>query len=95
MGQTKTKGYSFQMEILVRAWKQNRKIIEQPIIFVDRLYGKSKLGPNEVFIYLQGVAKLFLDYWNWTPILTELKILKIFPRLLNFNILYLHCIKLI
>ncbi len=62
MAQTKTKGYSFQMEILIRAWKQNRKIVEQPIIFVDRLYGKSKLGPYEVFIYLKGVAQLFIDY---------------------------------
>ena len=34
------------MEILIRAWKNKMKIIEQPIIFVDRLYGKSKLGPN-------------------------------------------------
>ena len=33
------------MEILIKAWKSNRKIVEQPIIFVDRMYGKSKLGP--------------------------------------------------
>jgi len=46
MARTTTKGYSFQMEILIRAWKLNKIIVEQPIIFVDRLYGKSKLGPN-------------------------------------------------
>ena len=42
----KTKGYSFQMEILIRAWRSGKKIEEQPIVFVDRIYGKSKLGPN-------------------------------------------------
>lgn len=55
-----TKGYSFQMEILFRAWKQDKIIIEQPIVFVDRIYGKSKLGPNEVYLYLKGVGKLFI-----------------------------------
>ncbi len=60
--QVKTKGYSFQMEILIRAWKEKMTIIEQSIVFVDRLYGKSKLGAGEVFTYLKGVVKLFLDY---------------------------------
>ena len=40
----RTTGYAFQMEMLIRAWKANKKIEEEPIVFVDRLYGKSKLG---------------------------------------------------
>jgi dolichol-phosphate mannosyltransferase len=48
--------------MLIRAWKKNKLIVEQPIIFVDRLYGKSKLGAGEVFIYLQGMMKLFFEY---------------------------------
>ena len=54
MGMTTTKGYSFQMEILIRAWKRGYKIEEIPIIFVDRVFGKSKLGKGEVFTYLKG-----------------------------------------
>lgn len=57
-----TKGYSFQMEILIRAWRSNKKIKEEPIVFVDRIYGKSKLGPNEIFLYLKGMGQIFLDY---------------------------------
>ena len=36
-------------------------IEEVPIVFVDRLFGSSKLGPNEVIIYLKGVTKLFFE----------------------------------
>jgi hypothetical protein len=28
---------------------------------VDRLFGESKLGPNEIFLYLKGVGQLFLE----------------------------------
>lgn len=57
----KTKGYSFQMEILVRAMRRKLKVLEVPIVFVDRLFGESKLGAGEVVIYLWGVAQLFLE----------------------------------
>jgi dolichol-phosphate mannosyltransferase len=60
MGNVTTKGYAFQMEILIRAWKAGKVIVEQPIVFVDRIFGKSKLGPNEVYLYLKGVSKLFI-----------------------------------
>ncbi|KAL4466042.1 hypothetical protein ABPG74_004279 [Tetrahymena malaccensis] len=54
-----SKGYAFQMEILIRAQGYNYKIEEVPIIFVDRVFGESKLGANEINIYLKGVWKLF------------------------------------
>jgi dolichol-phosphate mannosyltransferase len=50
------------MEILVRAKRLGLKIEEVPIVFIDRLFGKSKLGPNEIFIYLKGIVQLFLEY---------------------------------
>ena len=56
MAKTTTKGYAFQMEILVRAKRMDMKIVEVPIVFVDRLFGKSKLGKNEIVLYLKGVA---------------------------------------
>ena len=34
-----------------------------PIVFVDRIFGESKLGTNEIIIYLKGVWKLFNTFW--------------------------------
>lgn len=52
-------GYAFQMEILVLAQRQGYNIAEIPIVFVDRMYGESKLGPREVVLYLKGLVHLF------------------------------------
>mmetsp|Transcript_13659 Transcript_13659/g.49692 ORF Transcript_13659/g.49692 Transcript_13659/m.49692 type:complete len:241 (+) Transcript_13659:40-762(+) len=55
-----SKGYVFQMEILCRARRiENFRIGEVPIVFVDRLYGTSKLGGQEVVSYLKGLWTLF------------------------------------
>ena len=53
------KGYAFQMEILVLANKEGAKFAEVPITFVDRIYGESKLGANEIIMYLKGLLNLF------------------------------------
>lgn len=58
-----SKGYAFQMEILIRAGQKGYKVEEVPIVFVDRLFGSSKLGTNEIKIYLKGVYKLFMTFW--------------------------------
>jgi dolichol-phosphate mannosyltransferase len=58
--QVKCTGYAFQMEILVRAHKAGMTIGEVPIVFVDRIYGESKLGANEIIMYLKGLLNLFL-----------------------------------
>ncbi|XP_054719902.1 dolichol-phosphate mannosyltransferase subunit 1-like [Uloborus diversus] len=54
-----SKGYVFQMEMIVRARKLGFKIGEVPIAFVDRLYGESKLGGNEIFQFVKGLMYLF------------------------------------
>ncbi len=54
-----SKGYAFQMEILILAKKEGMTLGEVPITFVDRLYGESKLGANEIILYLKGLARLF------------------------------------
>lgn len=56
---TQSKGYVFQMEMMVRARALNLTIGEVPISFVDRLYGESKLGGDEIVGYLSGVWSLF------------------------------------
>lgn len=59
--ETKSKGYVFQMEMIVRARNLGYSIAEVPISFVDRLYGDSKLGGSEIVQYLKGVWNLFTD----------------------------------
>lgn len=56
-----SKGYAFQMEILVRAHKAGMAVGEVPITFVDRIYGESKLGANEIILYLKGLMQLFFS----------------------------------
>ena len=40
----KASGYSFQIEMTMRAWKKGFKIKEIPIIFMDRVAGTSKMS---------------------------------------------------
>ena len=56
----KSRGYVFQMEILVRARYAGATIAEVPITFVDRLYGESKMGGQEFVNYLKGLWQIFL-----------------------------------
>lgn len=48
---TESKGYTFQMEMMVRAKAMGFKVEECPISFVDRVYGESKLGGDEIVEY--------------------------------------------
>lgn len=57
--QIQCKGYAFQMEIIVRSKKAGFKVQEVPITFVDRIYGESKLGLNEITMYIKGLLQLF------------------------------------
>jgi dolichol-phosphate mannosyltransferase len=57
---TESKGYSFQMEMMVRAKAMGCSVAEVPISFVDRLYGESKLGGDEIVGYAKGVFSLWL-----------------------------------
>ena len=54
-----SKGYVFQMEMIVRARQFDYTIGEVPISFVDRVYGESKLGGSEVFQFVKGLLYLF------------------------------------
>ncbi|CBY33470.1 unnamed protein product [Oikopleura dioica] len=54
-----SKGYVFQMEMMVRARQNSFTIGEVPITFVDRFYGESKLGANEISGFVKGLLYLF------------------------------------
>ena len=56
---TESKGYTFQMEMMVRAKAMGFTVAEVPISFVDRVYGDSKLGGSEIVEYAKGVLTLW------------------------------------
>jgi dolichol-phosphate mannosyltransferase len=56
---TESKGYVFQMEMMVRARALGYSVGEIPITFVDRIFGESKLGADEIVSYARGVWTLF------------------------------------
>lgn len=58
MEQMEAKGFVFQMEIIVRAKKMGLDVREVPITFVDRLFGQSKMGADEIIQYLQQLWRL-------------------------------------
>ncbi|KAF8508477.1 putative dolichyl-phosphate beta-D-mannosyltransferase [Gautieria morchelliformis] len=58
---TQSRGYVFQMEMMVRAKAMGYTVGEIPITFVDRLFGESKLGASEVVSYAKGVWALFIS----------------------------------
>ena len=47
------------MEIIVRARLAGHRVGEVPIVFVDRLYGQSKLGGAEIAMFIKGLLWLF------------------------------------
>lgn len=51
------------MEMMVRARQFGYTIGEVPITFVDRVYGESKMGANEIVQYAKGVWKLVSKYY--------------------------------
>ncbi|KAF8151917.1 glycosyltransferase family 2 protein [Mycena galopus ATCC 62051] len=59
IAETVSKGYVFQMEMMVRARALGYTVGEVPITFVDRIFGESKLGADEIVSYAKGVWSLF------------------------------------
>jgi len=58
LDQVKSNGYAFQIEMNFKAWKKGFKIIEMPIIFVDRMKGQSKMSRKIVREAVTMVWKL-------------------------------------
>jgi dolichol-phosphate mannosyltransferase len=52
-------GYSFQIEMTHKLWRQGYKVVEVPIVFTDRVHGRSKMAKgiiNEAF---------WMVWWLW------------------------------
>lgn len=54
------KGYAFQIEMKFKAWKHGFKIVEVPIVFVNRVLGTSKMNGSIFGEAVFGVIKLRL-----------------------------------
>jgi len=54
----RSNGYAFQIEINFKAYKKGFKICEMPIVFTDRVKGKSKMSKKIVFEAAYMVWKL-------------------------------------
>ncbi|MGH7562507.1 MAG: polyprenol monophosphomannose synthase [Gemmatimonadales bacterium] len=48
LDKVKSNGYAFQIEMSFRAWRKGFRIVEVPIVFTDRLEGRSKMNKTIV-----------------------------------------------
>jgi dolichol-phosphate mannosyltransferase len=58
LNRVKSNGYAFQIEMTFKAWKKGFRVKEIPIIFVDRVKGKSKMSKKIVREAVTMVWKL-------------------------------------
>jgi dolichol-phosphate mannosyltransferase len=57
----RSNGYSFQIEMTHRLWREGFKVVEIPIVFTDRLHGQSKMSRDIVREALVMVWRLWLQ----------------------------------
>ena len=54
----RSQGYSFQIEMNFRSWRLRARIKEEPIIFVDRTIGESKMSKSIMYEAIWMVWRL-------------------------------------
>lgn len=57
------KGYAFQIEMKFTAYKCGFKVVEVPIIFINRVLGVSKMNSSIFGEAIFGIMKLKIDSW--------------------------------
>jgi dolichol-phosphate mannosyltransferase len=64
LSDVRSNGYAFQIEMSFRAWKKGFRIVEIPIVFVDRTEGESKMSGH---IVREAVFMVWrLRWWSLT-----------------------------
>lgn len=58
LDRVESEGYAFQIELTMRAWKRGFRIVEIPIVFVDRTSGESKMSKRIIREAVWKVWKL-------------------------------------
>jgi dolichol-phosphate mannosyltransferase len=61
LDKVRSNGYSFQIELTHKLWRQGMKVVEIPIIFTDRFHGTSKMSRKIVWEALAMVWRLWLQ----------------------------------
>ncbi len=59
LDEVRSNGYSFQIEMTHRLWRNGYKVIEVPIVFTERVHGQSKISRNIVR------EALVMVWWLW------------------------------
>ena len=59
--QVRSNGYSFQIEMTHKLWREGVKILEVPIIFTDRFQGNSKMSGKIVWEAIWMVWRLWFQ----------------------------------
>jgi dolichol-phosphate mannosyltransferase len=60
LGEIHSNGYAFQIETVFRAWRAGYKVVEMPIVFVDRNVGQSKMSKR---IVLEAIWMVWRMRW--------------------------------
>jgi dolichol-phosphate mannosyltransferase len=61
LDEVRSNGYSFQIELHHKLWRQGKKIVEVPIIFTERVHGHSKMAGHIVSEALVMVWRLWFQ----------------------------------
>jgi dolichol-phosphate mannosyltransferase len=61
LDEVRSNGYSFQVELTHRLWRQGMKVVEVPIIFTDRFQGHSKMSGHIIREAMVMVWRLFFQ----------------------------------
>ena len=61
LDEVKSNGYSFQIELTHKIWRQGMKVVEVPIVFADRFQGHSKMSKAIVREALWMVWRLWIQ----------------------------------
>ncbi len=61
LDEVRSNGYSFQIEMTHKLWRQGMKIVEVPIVFTDRFHGHSKMSGNIIREALIMVWRLWFQ----------------------------------
>ena len=62
LDEVRSNGYSFQIEMTHKIWRQGLKVAEVPIIFTDRFLGSSKMSRKIVWEALFMVWRVWLQH---------------------------------
>jgi dolichol-phosphate mannosyltransferase len=62
LDEIRSNGYSFQIEMTHKIWRQGMRVAETPIIFTDRFLGSSKMSRKIVWEALFMVWRVWFQH---------------------------------